>query len=61
MSQRRIEGDPIQPSEEAGFAFEAIDGLKGLDEGVLSQIRGVFPIGCQIVDDRVDTLPIFQD
>jgi len=35
VSQRGIDGDPVEPREERGLSLEAVDRLKSLDESVL--------------------------
>src|SRR5258708_2205095 len=45
VAERRVDGDLVKPGEERAVALEAIDGLKGLDEGVLGEVGGVLAIG----------------
>src|SRR5882762_8742191 len=61
VAQGGIDRDLVKPGEEGAMALKAIDGLKGLDEGVLGQVGGIFPVGGEVVDDPENPLPVFQD
>jgi hypothetical protein len=38
-----------------------MDGLKGLDEGILREVGRIFAIRGHVVHDPVDALPVFDD
>src|SRR5690606_25220311 len=61
MGQRAVDRDAIQPGKEGGLTLEAVDGLKGLDEGLLRQIRRVLAVGGQIVKHAKETFAVFED
>ena len=38
--------------------LKAIDGLEGLDEGVLREIRGIFTIRSHVINDPINALAV---
>src|SRR5437899_8145939 len=42
-------------------ALKPVDRLESLDEGVLGQVRGVLPVGGEIVHDPENALAVFED
>jgi hypothetical protein len=50
VGERRIQRDAVEPSEKTRFPLEAVDRLKRFDKSLLGKVRGILPIGRQIVD-----------
>ena len=41
--------------------MKALNGAKGFDESLLRQIRGIFTVGAQVIDDAEETFAIPPD
>ncbi len=51
-----VDGDAVDPGEEAGLALEGGEGLEGFDESILGEVVGVLVVGGDLVDGTIDPL-----
>ena len=54
MVVRRVDGDPVDPREEAGVGLEGVELAEDLQEHLLSQVFGMVPIQRQAIAGLVD-------
>ena len=53
MVERAIDGDPVNPRVETGFAFETFDAFVRLDKCILHKVVGVLVVARHVIDGGV--------